>query len=95
MTSKTITRAKLSDVISKNVGISQQESSGIIENILNEISESLVKGEDVKISGFGTFSTSEKAERMGRNPKTKEKAIISARRSLKFKASKTMKKAVE
>ena len=92
---KTITRASISEAIHSKVGISRQEAAGCIEKILENISNELEKGNSVKLAEFGTFSVRNKKERVGRNPKTKKDAVISARKVLGFKASRVMKEEVE
>ncbi|MGC6475506.1 MAG: integration host factor subunit alpha [Parvibaculales bacterium] len=91
MTNKTLTRANLSEAIYNEIGLSRMESSEIVESVLDEISQSLVKGEDVKLSSFGTFSVRHKNSRIGRNPKTGEEVPISPRRVLSFRASHVLK----
>ncbi|MHA1539349.1 MAG: integration host factor subunit alpha [Alphaproteobacteria bacterium] len=95
MTNITVTRASLSDAIHSKVGISKQEASDCVENILEKVSKSLEKGDSVKLAGFGTFSVRGKKERIGRNPKTKTEVPITARNVLGFKASRLMKEEVE
>lgn len=65
-----------------------------LEGLIEVIIEALVAGEDVKVSGFGTFSVTERPEREGRNPATGESMVIAASKAAKFKASKTLKDAV-
>ena len=91
MAGNTITRADLTDAVYRSLGISRNESSAFVERILDEISESLEKGETVKISSFGTFSVREKKLRMGRNPKTGEEVPITPRRVVTFRASHVLK----
>jgi integration host factor subunit alpha len=87
----TVTRADISEAIYKEIGLSRTESSVLIESILDHIADALIKGEQVKISGFGTFSVRDKAERMGRNPKTGRQVPITSRRVLTFKPSNVLK----
>lgn len=87
MSGKTITRVDLSEAIYTNVGLSRNECSEFVDSILLHISDTLARGEDVKISSFGTFLIRDKSSRLGRNPKTGEDAEISARRVLSFRAS--------
>ena len=84
---KTTTRSTLSEAVFKNVGLSRNESANLVDSVFNEILTSLIKGDDVKISSFGTFIVRDKKERIGRNPKTKVKAKISARKVIKFTPS--------
>lgn len=92
MTQQTITRQDLSEVIFRKTSIPRKMSNKIIDEIIQEITGSLEKGENVKIAKFGTFSLREKKERIGRNPKTKEEFVISARKVVLFKPSSTIKK---
>jgi len=91
MSEKTLTRMDLADAVHARVGLSRNESAQLVETVLGEISDSLVRGETVKISSFGTFSVREKAARFGRNPKTGEEVPIHPRRVLTFRSSHLMK----
>ncbi|MBJ6122339.1 integration host factor subunit alpha [Sphingomonas mollis] len=86
----TLTRADLAEALHREVGLSRAESSKIVEQILVEMCEALSKGENVKISGFGTFVLRDKGERIGRNPKTGVEVPIAPRRVLTFRASQMM-----
>ena len=76
MPSKTVTRADLTEAVYQEVGLSRNESAQLVESVLEQISSTLASGESVKISSFGTFSVREKAQRIGRNPKTGEEVPI-------------------
>ena len=91
MGGKTITRADLCESVYRKVGLSRSESAELVESFLHEVSESLVKGDSVKLSSFGSFMVRSKNERIGRNPKTGEEVPISPRRVLVFKPSNVMK----
>ena len=91
MSEKTLTRMDLADAVHARVGLSLNESAQLVETVLTEISDSLTRGESVKISSFGTFSVREKAARVGRNPKTGEEVPIHPRRVLTFRSSHLMK----
>ena len=91
MSYKTLTRMDLSEAVFKEVGLSKNESSDLVEAVLELMSSALVKGEQVKISSFGTFSVREKNPRVGRNPKTGEEVPITSRRVLTFRPSHLMK----
>ena len=100
MTSKTtagntLTRADLADLVYRKVGLSRAESSELVEQFLEYVSAALERGEQVKISSFGTFSVREKNERIGRNPKTGEEVPITPRRVLTFKASNLLKDRID
>lgn len=91
MAQQTLTRAHLSEAVYQEVGLSRNESTALVESVLDAISESLVAGESVKISSFGSFQVRQKSGRMGRNPKTGEEVPISPRRVLVFRASHVLK----
>ena len=91
MSEKTLTRMDLSESVFREVGLSRNESADLVESVLEKISASLVSGEQVKISSFGTFSIRKKNARVGRNPKTGEEAPIPPRRVLTFRPSHLMK----
>jgi integration host factor subunit alpha len=86
----TLTRADLADTMNRQVGLSRADSAVMVESILDHMTEALVDGENVKISGFGTFVLRDKGERTGRNPKTGVEVPIAPRRVLTFRASQTM-----
>ncbi len=87
----TVTRAQLSEAVYQEVGLSRNESAELVESVLKEIADSLVKGETVKISSFGSFYVREKGRRIGRNPKTGEEVPILPRRVLVFRPSHVLK----
>ena len=86
-----VTRADLTEAVYQEVGLSRNESAQLVESVLEEIASTLARGESVKVSSFGTFSVRDKAERIGRNPKTGEEVPISPRRVLVFRASHVLK----
>lgn len=91
MTNTTLTRMDLSEAVFREVGLSRNESAQLVETVLEEMSDALVRGEQVKISSFGTFSVRDKSARIGRNPKTGEEVPINPRRVLTFRPSHLMK----
>ena len=94
MAESTVTRAQLSEAVYQEVGLSRNESAELVENVLDEIADTLVRGEAVKISSFGSFSVRQKGERKGRNPKTGEEVPIKPRRVLVFRASNVLKQRI-
>ena len=88
---KTWTRNDIIEAISDNVGVSLSESSLMIEEIFEFILDELEKGEDVKISSFGTFSVRHKKSRIGRNPKTGIEVPITERNVVTFSSSNILK----
>lgn len=91
MGGNTVTRANLSDAVHQQVGLSRTESSELVKSILDHVTETLVDGETVKLSSFGTFMVRSKSGRMGRNPKTGEEVPITPRRVLVFRPSHVLK----
>ena len=88
---KTVTRADLAEVVYRKLGMSRADSAELVEVFLGEISDSLARGEMVKLSTFGSFIVRAKAERVGRNPKTGVEAVITPRRVMVFKPSNMLK----
>jgi integration host factor subunit alpha len=84
---QTLTRADLSDVVHREIGLSRSDSAAMVEKVLSLMCEAMSNGENVKISGFGTFVLRDKGERVGRNPKTGIEVPIAPRRVLTFRAS--------
>jgi|SRR6056297_2333655 len=91
MAGNTATRSDLSEAVYREVGLSRNESSEMVETILEHIASAMARGETVKISSFGTFTVRDKGARMGRNPKTGEEVPIPPRRVPVFRASHIMK----
>jgi integration host factor subunit alpha len=81
----------LSEAVYQEVGLSRNESAQLVEAVLSEISDSLVAGDSVKISSFGSFQVRHKGGRIGRNPKTGEEVPIAPRRVLVFRPSHVLK----
>jgi len=94
MAGETATRSDLSEAVYREIGLSRNESAELVEAILERISDALVRGENVKISSFGTFAVREKGARVGRNPKTGEEVPIAPRRVLVFRPSHILKEQV-
>ena len=88
---KTWTRNDIIEAISQKVGLSLTDSSILIEEIFELILSELEKGNDVKISSFGTFSVRHKKTRIGRNPKTGIEVPIKERNVVTFSTSNVLK----
>ena len=86
----TMTRADLAEAIHRQVGLSRADSARMVEGILHHMCSALADGQNVKVSGFGTFVLRDKGERIGRNPKTGVEVPIAPRRVLTFRASQMM-----
>ena len=93
--SGTVTRADLAEAVYREIGLSRSESADLVESVIDYICEALLKGEHVKLAGFGTFSLRDKKERIGRNPKTGQEVPITSRRVLVFKPSQVLKERVD
>lgn len=90
-----LTKAELADHLFQNLGLSKREAREVIDAFFEEIIESLERGENVKLSGFGNFKLRNKKARPGRNPKTGNEVEISARRVVTFRAGQKLRAKVE
>lgn len=88
---KTLTRSDLADALMREFVITKAASMDIVESVLELIVEGLQNERQVKISGFGVFSVRDKRERMARNPRTGEAAVVSPRSVVSFKVSRKLK----
>ena len=86
----TLTRADLADIVHRRLGLSRAESASLVERVLHHMCHALSEGNNVKVSGFGTFILRDKGERVGRNPKTGVEVPIAPRRVMTFRASQMM-----
>ncbi len=91
----TLTKAELAELLFEQVGLNKREAKDMVETFFDEISAALVRGESVKLSGFGNFLLRDKPQRPGRNPKTGEEIPISARRVVTFHASQKLKAQID
>ncbi len=90
----TLTRADLTETLHRQIGLSRADSSRLVEDILDQMSDALAKGQNVKLSGFGSFVLRDKGGRIGRNPKTGVEVPIAPRRVLTFRASQAMRERI-
>lgn len=91
MTGKTITRADLADAVYENIGLSRAESSQLVDDIFDIMSDAIVDEGVLKLSSFGSFAVRQKNERVGRNPKTGVEVPITPRKVVTYKASHVLK----
>jgi integration host factor subunit alpha len=91
----TITKAELADLLFEKVGLNKREAKDMVESFFEELRLTLENGESIKLSSFGNFELRDKPQRPGRNPKTGEESLISARRVVTFHPSKKLKDLVE
>lgn len=86
----TLTRAEIAERLNRQIGLSRSESAQLVEQVLELVADALEQGQNVKISGFGTFVLRDKNERIGRNPKTGIEVPITPRRVLTFRPSQSL-----
>lgn len=91
---RTITRADVAETIYEEVGLSRKDSGDILDMVIDEIKTELAKGNDVKLSSFGTLALRRKNPRIGRNPRTGVEAEICARTVISFKPSQNLRKSI-
>ena len=87
-------KVELIAAVAAKTGLSKKKADEALAAVISSIEESLVKGDKVQLIGFGTFEVRERAERVGRNPQTKEEIKIAASKQPVFKAGAALKKAV-
>ena len=87
----TVTKMELANVLFDEMGLNKREAKEFVELFFEEIRSALESGDNVKFSGFGSFSVRDKPQRPGRNPKTGEEVPVSARRVVTYKASQKIK----
>ena len=93
--SPALTKAQLADLLFDQIGLNKRESKDMVDAFFDLVSQSLVEGDDVKLSGFGNFQIRTKAPRPGRNPRTGELIPIQARRVVTFHASTKLKEQIQ
>ncbi|MDB3880792.1 integration host factor subunit alpha [Gammaproteobacteria bacterium] len=91
---KTITKADIVDYLNNELGLNKSECKILVEDFFDEIKNSLINNEEVKLSGFGNFELIDKKARPGRNPKTGEDVTITARRVVTFRAGNKLRKKI-
>jgi len=90
-----LTKADIALQLTEKLGLNNREAKELVESFFEEIREALEKGDDVKLSGFGNFVLRDKAARPGRNPKTGEDKIISARRVVTFRSGQKLRTRID
>ena len=90
-----LTKAQLADLLFEEIGLNKRESKEMVDAFFELISQSLISGEDVKLSGIGNFQSRTKAPRPGRNPRTGEEIPIAARTVVTFHASSKLKEQIQ
>jgi len=87
---ETITKIKIVEELHKSIGLSKNECSLFLEEVITKFQNTLEENKNIKIANFGSFIVRQKNARIGRNPKTKEEVMITARKVLKFRPSKLL-----
>ena len=87
-------KTELSAIAAEHAGMTKKDTERVLNAAIDAITASLVKGEKVQLSGFGTFEAKTREARVGRNPHTREEIEIPATRVPSFKASKALKDSV-
>ena len=93
--SPALTKAQLADLLFEHIGLNKRESKDMVDAFFDLIAQSLIAGDDVKLSGFGNFQIRTKAARPGRNPRTGELIPIEARKVVTFHASQKLKEMIQ
>ena len=91
----TLTKADFAESLFEELGLDRREAKALVELFFEEIKDTLEQGKPVKISGFGKFELRDKTSRPGRNPKTGDETLITARRVVTFRSGKKLKARVE
>ena len=91
----TLTKADLAKYLDEQIGLTNREAKEIVEHFFKQVCDALIKGQQVKMSGFGNFILNDKNERPGRNPRTGEEVPVSARRVVTFHCGQKLKARVE
>jgi len=89
------TKAELVSAVAEMAGTTKKDAEAVLQAVLDVVTKTLSKGEDVTLAGFGTFSVTQRQARVGVNPRTLEKIKIAATKTPKFKAGKKLKEAVK
>lgn len=91
----TLTKSDMIEHLMTHLDLTRQEGRCLVENFFDELSESLIEGKEIKLSGFGNFELKDKNSRPGRNPKTGEAVAVSARRVVTFKTGQKFRQKVD
>ncbi len=89
-----MSKTELINAVAEATGLTKKDAGKAVEAVFASITDALKAGDKVQLVGFGTFDVKERAERKGRNPRTKEEITIAASRLPAFKAGKALKDAV-
>ena len=87
-------KTQLIEVVARESGLKKKDAECAVNAVLNAVENALAEGEKVQIAGFGTFEVKERAERVGRNPATREEIVIPASKHPAFSAGKALKEKI-
>ena len=90
-----LTKAEMAELLADKMELSRREAKDLVEVFFEQITQALISGREVKLSGFGNFELKDKSARPGRNPKTGEEVDISARRVVTFKSGQKLRRLVD
>lgn len=90
-----LAKADLAKCLFEQIGLNKREANDMVDAFFDLVTDRLVDGENVKIPGFGNLQIRTKADRLGRNPRTGEPAVIRARRVVTFQASSKLRGAMD
>ncbi|RUM45454.1 MAG: integration host factor subunit alpha [Desulfocapsa sp.] len=90
MKKKNVTRKELAMSVNEKIGVSRRNASEIVDAIFATMKDTLIKGESLKLVQFGTLTVRDKSPRRGRNPRTGESMIITKRKMVSFRPSKSL-----
>ncbi|MDP3727189.1 MAG: HU family DNA-binding protein [bacterium] len=85
----------LAELVTNHIGGTKKQGQEVVDLVFDNIAKMMVKGEQVKVAGFGVFKVSRRAAREGINPRTQEKIQIAAKVAPKFRAAKQLKEMVQ
>ncbi len=91
----TLTKSDIVEDLNNKIGLNKREAKELVDSVFETIKETLINGEEVKVSGFGNFQLKDKPARPGRNPRTGEDVEITARRVVTFKSGQKLKEKVK
>ena len=91
----TLTKSDIVEDLNNKIGLNKREAKELVDSVFETIKQTLINGEEVKVSGFGNFQLKDKHARPGRNPRTGEDVEITARRVVTFKSGQKLKEKVK
>ena len=87
----TLTKSDIVEDLNNQIGLNKREAKELVDSVFDTIKQTLINGEEVKVSGFGNFQLKDKPARPGRNPKTGQEYLIPKKERIRFNVSKLVK----